>query len=694
MANTPNAFSADAKLFSPNGFKMRRANATVTGFRPTVDDHIAARLQELDNLLGRKVIPKAAGSAKTLVTATLTPHRAVAAAAPQPAPAVVVGAPAAAPPRNQNSIGEWAHASLADRFHSAAEDPNDRTLTDYIDGDATLANLSYGFDDALDDSWNELDFNIKSVLGYPNIRRLLVVSGFLGLNITQPTSLMNFVLTHKAGVQSFVRYGVISAARDYIEETQLRVKDIDNDGSDVVLDLIGAALSFSSETFPRAALEVVTDYTHDAKYEQLVAAAKIDFDTLPSYVKPRLIEYIKTSPVTITKDNAPFWIPTYITKAAAGGAVVSGPSSDEPFGVEFFVEDSASLQVSTAAVKCASQLYYVMVLGDELGVFDAVRYFTHRYLFRDGFAVEDPQLRRDLENYVFSEQFPSHDNLTGQERMVRSTRPGERRSFYRQVFDEGSEPVPGDGIPNADFARLWKILMLESARYLEKAQSSPHPDNYVSRQNVMQAVEDLQYNLSTGCVGMATVMTPLMYSELDFVVKRILGHAEVRKHLVPSGGSWWKVVEKLQAGQGRRGRASVVHNKARIGYSLIRAIAEYTPSRFEEDEPFAEFISNVDAFITTQSILQEESGGATTEADGGEASGDVVDGHDDGYGGSNGYGSGSTPGMPDLSKLPGMPAIPGVSAPWPGGGGAGTGAPVATSAPNGNGSAAASDWDF
>src|SRR4051812_29210104 len=112
MANTPNAFSADAKLFSPNGFKMRRANATVTGFRPTVDDHIAARLQELDNLLGRKVIPKPAGSAKTLVTATLTPHRAVAAAAPQPAPAVVVGAPAAAPPRNQNSIGEWAHASL------------------------------------------------------------------------------------------------------------------------------------------------------------------------------------------------------------------------------------------------------------------------------------------------------------------------------------------------------------------------------------------------------------------------------------------------------------------------------------------------------------------------------------------------------------------------------------------------------
>src|SRR4029453_10094767 len=136
--------------------------------------------------------------------------------------------------------------------------------------------------------------------------------------------------------------------------------------------------------------------------------------------------------------------------------------------------------------------------------------------------------------------------------------------------------------------------------YLERAQFSPHPDNYVSKQNVMQAVEDLQYNLSVSCVGMATVMTPLMYAELDFVVKRILGHPEVRKHIVPAGGSWWKVVEKLAAAQGRRTRASVLHNKARLGSSLLRAVADYTPSAFEQESVFSGFISDVDAFITTQ----------------------------------------------------------------------------------------------
>ena len=680
MSTTLNGFNEEPKVITPRGFKMRRATATVTGFQPSVDDDIVVRLRQLDSILGRQVIPPDEGDAKKFATAKLTPRRS------QPDNGA----------RRTNAQGrtpEWLTGSLAQKFNDAKVDPDDRTLTDYIDGDAKLANLSYSFDDELDEEWNELDFNVKALLAYPNIRRLLVVRGYLGFNITRPQSLMNFVLTHATGAKAFVQYAVVSAARDYVEEKQLRVKDIDNDDSEVVEALIEAVLSFSAETFVTDAIDVVTDYTHDSKYEQLIEAGKVDFDTLPSWVKPKLIEYIKNSVVKVTTQNAPFWIPTYVAKAAAGGSAVTVASSSEPFAVEFFVDDSSSLQVSTSAVKCAAQLYYVMVLGDELGVFDAVRYFTHRYLFREGFAVEDPQLRRDLENYVFSEQFPGRDDLDGDARMMRCTRAGERRSFYRQVFNEGNEPVPGDGLPNPDFSRLWKILMLESARYLERAQSSPHPDNYVSRQNVMQAVEDLQYNLSTTCVGMATVMTPLMYSELDFVVKRILGHNEVRKHLVPSGGSWWKVVEKLQAGQGRRARASVVHNKARIGFSLIRSIAEYTPSRFEDDEPFAAFISNVDAFITTQSILQEESSGDTEEDEvNGPDRYSSGDEHAEGYGG-NGYGSGQVPGMPDVSKLPGMPSIPGVSSPWPGGNG-GPGTPAGAAVGGSDSQAAADDWDF
>ena len=53
-----------------------------------------------------------------------------------------------------------------------------------------------------------------------------------------------------------------------------------------------------------------------------------------------------------------------------------------------------------------------------------------------------------------------------------------------------------------------------------------------------------------------------------------------------------------------RGRPSC-YNKAKLGYSIIRAIADYNPATFEQDAVFSPFISDVDAFITTQSILQE-----------------------------------------------------------------------------------------
>ncbi len=675
---TLNGFNAEPRLVTPQGFRIRRANATVIGFQPTPDRFVVDRLAELEKLLQKRIVP--ATDIKLLtawIKLPLTPSR--------------------SGTTHKVGVGHWANDTLADKFRDQKEGATDRTMRAVIDADQTIAQLRYEFDESIDDRYSELDFNTRTVLKYPGIRDLLVLRAYLLYGIAQQPSLLNFVFTHAQGVKEVIQYGVISAARDYVQDRQLRVKGIDEDDSDAVQAVAAAGLSMSADSLADTALDVVTDFIEGSKYDELIEiGTKLKVTDIPADIRPRLVQYIKDSTVEVTTENAPFIVPMYLAKAATSTTTTSGAPTDDPFAVDFFVDDVGTLQVSTAAVKCASQLYYVMVLGEELGVFDAVRYFTHRYLFREGFAVEDPQLRRDLENYVFSEQFPGFDEETGEMRMMRCTRDAERRSFYRQVFDAGQEPVPGDGIPNTDFGRLWKILMLESARYLERAQVSPHPDNYVSRQNVMQAVEDTQYNLSSTCVGMATVMTPLMYAELDFVVKRILGHPEVRKHLVPSGGSWWQVVEKLQVGQGRRARASVLHNKARLGYALLRAIAEYTPSRFEENDVFAEFISNVDAFITTQSILQEESGedyGDESETEPGEGSAY------DGSGGSGGgYGSGSLPGMPDLSKMPGMPSIPGVSAPWPGMNGSGNGANGGSNGGSGSavpsGAGSTGEWDF
>jgi hypothetical protein len=75
---------------------------------------------------------------------------------------------------------------------------------------------------------------------------------------------------------------------------------------------------------------------------------------------------------------------------------------------------------------------------------------------------------------------------------------------------------------------------------------------------------------------------------------------------VPQGGTWWRVVETLYMGMKNvRPRSTVLYNKAKLGDSILRQIADYNPSTFENDGPFASFISDVEAFITTQSILQE-----------------------------------------------------------------------------------------
>jgi hypothetical protein len=243
-----------------------------------------------------------------------------------------------------------------------------------------------------------------------------------------------------------------------------------------------------------------------------------------------------------------------------------------------------------------------MVLGEELEIFNVVNYFTHKFLVRGEFEIEDSRLRKDLQMYVFSNRYLDLRTKKTEDR----TRQPERQMFYRQVFNEGKTRVPESLIVNWEYPKLWKVLMLESARCLEWLRESYNPESFVSKQNVMQAVEDLQYNLSTHCTGMSNVMTPLIYAELDFVMRRILQHPEVIRQVVPQGGTWWKVVEKLYMEMyHRRPKVTVLYNKARLGNDILRSIANYNATTFEDINVFKAFLSTVEAFITTQSILQE-----------------------------------------------------------------------------------------
>jgi hypothetical protein len=516
----------------------------------------------------------------------------------------------------------WARGSILEKFKNTAETPEKITLSDYIDMTADLSELKYAFESYLSGNWFNLDYNAKAVLDdYPAIRDYLIAYGFYVMELQEVNGLKNFVLSNRVGAKNVANYAIVSAARTIIDQEKLKVPRYNEDDSEIVAVINAAGLSLSSASFKTALQKRIDDYIFNGNESRLIDQA--DIGVLPPGIKPLLIKYIKHSPVPITDDNVKFFLPLFISQIK-GNAAITDPTevdteeSEKDFEVEFFEVDKSQRQVSRSAIKCAAQQYWGMVVGEEMGVLDVVHYFTTRYMIHENIEIQDKILRDDLYLYTFNDRFIP--DLTKPREMVR-TRPAERLMFHRQVFNSGFVQIPDDMVVNEDFQRLWKVLILESAKYLERAQASFNPDSYVSRQNVMQAVEDLQYNLSTHCSGMANVITPVIYAELKFVVERIFQHQEIVKHVVPQGGTWEKVVEKLhvqmKTEEMRRTGAKIsekrivrpkvvtIDNKAKLGFAIIRSIADYNPATFEDDKNFSDFISKVDAFITTQSILQK-----------------------------------------------------------------------------------------
>ena len=605
-------------------FRMRRPAITSNGFTAELDSTIKAQLEELDHLLGSRVfalvqeVKQNGHDTGATAKATATSAATASASATTGTAHLVLTTELQKPliPKRTTSDA-WDNTGILNDLYNNRnfQKPQYMTIGDCIDRTNALASLKFDFQTQTNLNYNFLDFNSRNIFSYKNTTDYLLAYAYFIKGITEVNGLLNFINTNKEGLAAVVNYAVISGARYIIRQEALNIPDFDAGGGKIytynddlhplMVRIAGSPLSLTAVSFKTSLQKIIDDYVFNGHELHLIETAGIG--TIPDEIKPMLVKYIKNSPVPITPDNVKFFLPLFISQIApnlqvADTTVVDQTESDKDFDVQFLEDDSSAVQISVSNVKCAAQLYYCMVLGEELEVFNVVNYFTHKFLIRGGIEIQDQKLRENLQQYVFSNKFVEQKSGKIYDR----TRPAERQMFYRQVFNYGKVKISDEVIVNNEFGRMWKVLMLETAKYLERAQDSPNPDNYVSRQNVMQAVEDLQYNLSTHCSGMTNVITPLIYEELNFVIRNILMHPEVTRQVVPVGGTWWRVVETLFAAmKSTRPKATVMYNKAKLGQVIIRSIAEYNPATFEDDKNFSEFISNADAFITTQSIIQE-----------------------------------------------------------------------------------------
>jgi hypothetical protein len=568
---------------------IKRPLTTLTGLFFDVDRTVKNHLTELNRVLGRSIFRNVRGGGQpniiNVLKQELTPKHIL----------------------DDDHDVPWDQETLAQTFSTEV---GPFSLADYIDRTPSLAKLKYEFEAGLSKSWVSIEPNTKAVLddGHAAIRNYLIAFAHKVGEIEDATGLTHFILSNARGAKYIADYAIVSASRSLIDKEQLNVPFYNDDDSDIVGVLRNSRISLSASAFRNRAQAVINNHIFNRKELDLINAFDdASLGPVPPSIKPQLIKLMKAAPIGLTEDNANTWIPLFIQQIQGDAVVVElrevdAAESEKDFDVDDFLQDDTGLiEVSRSAVKCASQLYFSMVLGDELDVFNVANYFTHKYLIRGSMEILDRHLRDDLQMYVFSNKFTDLKANKIEDR----TRPAERQMFYRQVFNEGNGRITDDVILNTEFPRLWKILMLESAKYLERAQTTFNQAS-LSSQNVMQAVEDLQYNLSTHCTGMANVITPLIYAELNFIIEKIFKHPEVARQVVPQGGTWWRVVETLYMGmKNARPRSTVIYNKANLGNKILRAIADYNQSEFEDDQKFSEFISLIDAFITTQSILQE-----------------------------------------------------------------------------------------
>jgi hypothetical protein len=615
---------SDMTFFASSAFKLKRPAFTTNGITSEVDAAVQAELTGLNALLDRRIFPPVHAKHHKGDDGRMQQ------AAPEGIRTAVVGLltrPLTPRHTPKHTGAEWDKHSLGEALSTAQELPDGLTLSEFIDMTAQLSALKYDFQNTLSENWVNLDYNTTKALDdLPGIVDYLIAYGNLVMNMTEVHGLANFVFSNSLGVKHVVNFAIVGAARTIVDHEQLNVPGInDNDpktAGSVVGRILAGNLTISSASFASSLKAIIDDFVFNHGVYAIIDAAKLDLS--PS-VKAKLIPLVKALGPTITTQNAVYFLPALVAQLTPAVAVAPGDGTPAPgssisdFDVQYLADDQAVVKVSQAAVRCAAQLYYSMVLGDEFDVLNAINYFTHKYLIRGNIEIADSQLRDDLQLYVFSNKFIDLRS----KRINDRSRPAERQMFYRQVFNWGHGQITEDVIVNREFTKLWKVLMLESAKYIERAQISPNPDSFVSRQNVMQAVEDLQYNLSTHCTGMANVITPLIYAELDFVIQRILMHPDIVRQVVPQGGTWWRVVETLYIGMKNvRPRSTVLYNKAKLGDQILRSIADYNSSTFEQDGPFSAFVSLVDAFITTQSILQR---GLTEDLIHGDADSDADD---------------------------------------------------------------------
>ncbi|GAA5026989.1 hypothetical protein ACFQRL_11275 [Microbacterium fluvii] len=270
-----------------------------------------------------------------------------------------------------------------------------------------------------------------------------------------------------------------------------------------------------------------------------------------------------------------------------------GRTSPWDFQVDLF-DSTAGQIVLPGNVRAAGALMWCWDIGERLGVYKLADALVYRWWiglldFGDG------DLTSELYRYY----------------KLREDRPAEEERFllYRRVLDLGQTQVGERVVVNEEFPRLWRALMEEVATYIDRSETSYR--DRVNAQGVVQAIEEVQYNLTERMAGMALTTVTEMYNQLRQTdaasgalgALDILGHPEVVGQLASGRRrDQWSVIERLSKEEfGVSPNVNALRTSAVEGFKVVDYIADFRRSTLDEDA-FAEFISSAKAWILAQDL--------------------------------------------------------------------------------------------
>lgn len=257
--------------------------------------------------------------------------------------------------------------------------------------------------------------------------------------------------------------------------------------------------------------------------------------------------------------------------------------------VDYFTDLEAQ-GVERENILAAGMLYYVMTLGDQLGIFRIA----------DATLMAWTTGRLDIPQGETATRLYNYYRLRNDR-----TSLDERKMFYKQLFAVGDGEMVENLPTNNEFPQVWETLMVEVVKYVHKIERRENASDFVSKSGVIQAATMLQHNLTASSAGIVKSILPEMHAHLQEAVE-ILGSSEVVNQIGwGHQRNFWKVIERVSAESFNViPNTSALRRVAVSGHKIFTFLADFDESTTSH-EAFQDFVREVESFIVAQSNLGE-----------------------------------------------------------------------------------------